>query len=99
MPVFQPLAPEEFKVREKGPGKHAYLAEYQEYLSTIEVGGGGTLTATAEEKKATIKNRLNYSARTLGMDIHILRADSNSVKFQVTAKNVELDTEDVAEAA
>lgn len=96
MPSFEVLAPEAFKVREKGPGKHAYLPEYQEYLSSLEVGGGGKLTATPEEKKATIKNRLNYAARTLGMDIRILRADKDSVKFQITTQNVVSEVSDAA---
>lgn len=85
MPTFVQMAPEEFKSREKGPGKHAYLPEYQDYLNSIPLNGGGVLNLEEGEKKATVKNRLKYTARTLGKSVRILRAQDNSVKFQIVA--------------
>lgn len=84
MPKFTVVDQSEFEKRSKeSVGRHAYLPEYMEYLSQIPDGFGAVLELDEDEKKQTLKNRINHAARELGKQIRFVRHDVTGVKFQI----------------
>ena len=84
MPKFQVIDQSVFEKRSKeSVGRHAYLAEYKEYIGQIEIGFGGELHLEDGDKKATIKNRVMHACRELNKQVRFVRTDAEHVKFQI----------------
>ncbi|NOZ28096.1 MAG: hypothetical protein GXP39_08595 [Chloroflexi bacterium] len=60
--------------------------EYKQYLSQLEVGEGGELVLGENEKKVTVRNRLNRAAKELGITLEYKRTRDPVVRFRVVSK-------------
>ncbi|GIW08882.1 MAG: hypothetical protein KatS3mg060_3687 [Dehalococcoidia bacterium] len=82
MAQFERLSREAFS-KSQGRPRNSYLEEYRGFLADLQPGEGGEITLDPNEKKATIKNRLNHAARVENKRIRYLRTPSDRVRFQV----------------
>lgn len=82
MPRFEKLTPEEAR-RYTPSSRQANLAPYIDYLSSLTPGEFGRIVLEENDKKPTIKNRLNRASERVGVTIQYRRATANSVVFQI----------------
>jgi hypothetical protein len=82
MAKFSKLEADAF-AKPQGRPRNAYLAEYVGWMNTLGVGQGGELSLEGDEKKATIKNRLNRASKESGKKIAYRRTSADKVRFQI----------------
>lgn len=57
--------------------------EYKGYLSQLAIGEGGELILGENERKLTVRNRLNRAAEELGVRLEYKRSRGNVIRFRV----------------
>jgi hypothetical protein len=93
MPEFKKLTNDEVKAikakkEAKGPSRRAQVRQqYREYLSQFKPGDWVEVTPGKDEKRQTVKNRLNRAAEDLG---YVLRYDRTRgvIRFEVVNKKL-----------
>lgn len=88
MPEFRQLSKEEVKnYRAPATGERAKVREeYRGYLKDLEIGEGGELLLTEDEKKVTIKNRLKRAAKDLDVELEFKRSGTDVVRFCIAGR-------------
>jgi len=91
MPQVRKLAPEEVqKFQNKPKGQRKLVEEqYDAILSNYDVGDYGEALLEPEDNRLTVRNRLIAAAKRRGLSITYLRTNSELLRFQIVAQNVE----------
>ena len=100
--TWRKLAPEEAEALVKGKpsGERAAIAEeYRTNLATFAVGDFVEITIPEDQKRSTVKNRLNRAASEVGYRLNFRRSDQNHLLFQVMLPEQEREPEPAAEPA
>jgi len=86
MPLqLRELSDEEVEQLEKKPGasRSAIIEEYKAQVKAVTLGRWVEAPIPADEKRGTIKSRLNRAAEELGLNLNYKRSDRDRLLFQV----------------
>ncbi|MCB0076040.1 MAG: hypothetical protein KDD73_01380 [Anaerolineales bacterium] len=85
MPNFRKVTAKEMEQTTYGPtGERARIREeYEGYIKSLRGDQGGELKLADDEKKVTIKNRLQRAANDLGVTLNFKRSPKDVVLFTI----------------
>jgi hypothetical protein len=101
MPVVVKLSPEEVRTeRNRGKSQRKIVSEqYDTMLEGFSASDWGEVQLDAEEKRATVRNRLKAAAERRGFGIRFKRGQGNQMRFEIVNKDaVEVSSDDSSPA-